>query len=211
MHHFFYKLLLSFALVFSFLPNLEGFEEKDNYREQCRSRVSGEYLLLFNDIDAMGQKYQASRDKLKILDRLKVKRQQTLVDLESREQPQVFDRSLEENIMVARQALENLNFEIDYLSSRVGEYLEAKHNAQKRLEQLEPKILSVFNRKYPEDLKNRAGYRFRLEFQQSCQSYHYLCPLTPAMRTKLKDLSQAMGGIEACERYASIRLPDEAR
>ena len=51
-------------MLIIFLPKALAFDERDNYREQCRSYVSGRYLLLYNDRDAMGQKFEASSQKL---------------------------------------------------------------------------------------------------------------------------------------------------
>ena len=109
--------------------------------------------------------------------------------------------------MIARQGLANLDFEIDYLSSRLDKYQYAKRASQKELERLEAIILAVFDKTYPSDLKHRGGYRFRLEFKQACGAYQYLCPLSESYRRQLEKLSKAMGDIEACDRYASIRAP----
>ena len=72
----------------------------------------------------------------------------------------------------------------------------------KQEKELREKISPIFKIERLED-KPKLGYPFKLDFNEPCPTYRYLCALSPKNAKKLKNLLEEETP-EACRRYSSF-------
>lgn len=193
-------------LLWLIVGDVHALSERDDIRERCRAAVSGQLLTVYNDVDGTRDRIQALEKKNS---KLQLRRGELLQEWKQKKKEiegLAYDRTLEEAVMILEHQLQRVQTEWEQGELLLGRYRRQNEVAKRRLKEISPLIAKVFERVYPADLKSSKGYRFTLAYKERCSRFQYLCPLSDTGRADLRRISEVLGKLEECDRYAQLQL-----
>ena len=196
----------AFLLIF-FEPaeaNSQTLPRDANLREYCRKQVAGKYLSLYDT-------HEKTEAYLSLLQEKKKQLEQGLI--ESRKKLSV----VKKNIASSGYDID-LSDKHDSVVSRVS-MIEDSLNENKRLRtdamkkqkrlakeiaNLKGRISHIFNFKKIKGKGRGKGYKFQIEYKDTCPPYRFSCPLPREKAQKLLEIFPKGKIPIVCERYASF-------
>lgn len=194
-------LLLVFGLC-TLEARSESLPRDANLREACRKQVAGLYLSIYDE-------HKKNEQYLRLL------KEKNIALQKSQAETQIKLRHIKKQLENSRYDLEisNKHDQIDSMVSLLESSLSENHQLSteaskkqqelsKQLKELKVKISNLFNFK---KIKGKgAGYKFHIDYKDTCPPYRYSCPLP---REKAKKLTAIFPQEEVplvCQRYASF-------
>jgi hypothetical protein len=179
----------------------------DNWREQCRKIVSGEYLNAYSD---QRRAKDAEILALKSLRALTPKLStfiKKLGQINEQLAKENYNPELIEKRYAARAQIKVLEEQIQDQEARVALSKSERSTAERRFKILDAPVRSIFTVEFADDPEGLPRSIFAgLNWKSPCPKFRSLCPLPENQRNDLSaNLTPLLPEKESCRKYSSIR------